>query len=113
MFSRMNFFKAVRENEKVFRKTLRDIHDNRNRRPMGVFVPEDFDTESDLATLFEKHVTGNRVGCFTITNFTVSKSDVTITFLCASILVGVGASLSYKIQGDDIKYVKLLSMERS
>ena len=53
-----DYFSAARKNESVFRAILRDLRDNSDKLPriVGMIVPSDLDTESELEILFEKHL---------------------------------------------------------
>jgi hypothetical protein len=71
-----NYFNTAKENESTFRAILKDLKENKNKRPMGMYVPEDLDTESDLGTLYKKYSEGVRYGIFTILNFEVSGKEL-------------------------------------
>ena len=102
MFPVQDYFQTARENEAVFRNILKDLKINRAKRPMGVYVPEDLETESSLDIIFDKYSKGNRYGKFTITNFTRPQKDATtIEFKDVATLSGGGAELEYLVQEDD------------
>ncbi|MFA6227710.1 MAG: hypothetical protein WC668_00815 [Patescibacteria group bacterium] len=101
-----NYLQTAKDNEAVFRSILRDLRDNRTVRPMGLFVPEDLDTEAELEKLFAKYSSGNRYGIFTITNFQVKEGFATIAFQDIAFLSGGGASLKYSVDGNDVQYLE-------
>ena len=97
-----NYYQAARGNEAVFRNLLRDLRDNRAKRPMGHFIPEDLDAEATLDTIFQKYSEGLRYGKFTITTFTrPEKAKATIGFQDIATLSGGGATLEYLVKEDD------------
>ena len=103
-----NYFKTARENESIFRAIIKDLRDNINKLPrmVGMIVPSDLDTESELEKLLEKYSCGERTGKFTITHFDKSSED------CANIIIkneaplsGGGIDLVYQINPDSsVKY---------
>ena len=103
-----NYYQTARENEAIFRSVLKDLRDNRAKRPMGDYVPEDLDTESSLDEIFQKYSEGNRYGRFTITNFTrPDKAKATIGFRDIATLSGGGAELEYIVKEDtSVQYQK-------
>lgn len=100
------YFDTARKHEAVFRNVLRDLKNNRNQRPMGIYVPEDLETEADLEVIFEKYSHGVRYGRFTITNFQVDliQKTIIIEFSDVACLSGGGAGLRYLIKGDSVEY---------
>jgi len=109
MYQGINYYQTARENEEVFRNILRDLKENRERRP---FIPGDLDTESNLDEIFQKYSEGNRYGIFTITNFTRPKRrSATISFNDSAMLSGGGATLEYRVERDNsVRYKKLESL---
>jgi len=101
-----DYYQAARENEEVFRNILRDLRNNKTKRPMGIYVPEDLETELELDKFFEKYSEGNRIGRFTITSFTcLDKFKATIGFQDIAPLSGGGAELEYLVKEDNsVKY---------
>ena len=100
-----NYFQASRENEVVFRNVLlRDLKENRAQRPMGIYVPEDLETETELEVIFEKYSSGIRYGRFTITDFAVGEEGATIRFENVAMMSGGGASFRYSVCGKIVKY---------
>ena len=97
-----SYYQSARENEVVFRNLLRDLRDNRAKRPMGHFIPEDLDAEATLDTIFQKYSEGLRYGRFTITDFTrPDKAKATIGFRDIATLSGGGATLEYLVKEDN------------
>ena len=101
-----DYLQVAKNNEAVFRNILRDLRDNRKQRPMGIYVPEDLETEAELEIIFEKYSSGNRYGIFTITDFVVEDEVATIGLEDIAALSGGGASLIYSVNGDTVKYLK-------
>ena len=102
MFPVQNYYQVARENEELFRNVLRDLRDNRAKRPMGRYVPENLETEIELDKIFQKYSEGHRHGIFTITTFTRPKKDAaTIGFQDIAILSGGGATLEYLVKEDN------------
>jgi len=91
------YFEAARKNEGVFRAVLRDIKNNRGKRPGGIYVPSNLDTESDIETIFEKYSKGKRYGIFTIADFAILEDRAVLSFRDVAALSGGGATLEYKI----------------
>lgn len=104
------YFQTARENEAIFRNVLRDLRDHRNERPMGVYVPENLETEAPLDEIFKTYSQGMRHGIFTIGNFTKpDKTTATILFQDVAILSGGGAELAYEVKDDNsVAYQKAL-----
>ena len=97
-----NYYQVARENEAVFRNVLRDLRDNKTKRPMGHFIPEDLNPEATLDELFQKYSEGQRYGRFTIITFTRPKIEAaTIGFQDIAMLSGGGATLEYLVREDD------------
>lgn len=106
-----SYYQAARENEAVFRNLLRDLRDNRAKRPMGAYVPENLETEIELDEIFKKYSEGLRYGIFTITDFTrPDKAKATIGFEDIATLSGGGAELEYLVKEDNsVEYQKPVS----
>jgi len=103
-----DYYQTARENETVFRNILRDLRDNRERRPMGIYIPN-IKTELPLEEIFKEYSQGNRIGKFTINKFTREKDNATITFSNISVLSGGGAKLEYLVKEDEkVDYQKKL-----
>jgi hypothetical protein len=100
--NRQDYYQVARENEVVFRNVLRDLKDNRERRPGGRYVPHDLDTELVLDEFFLKYSEGDRNGRFSITNFErPDKSKAVIKFQDIAPLSGGGAGLEYLVKEDN------------
>ena len=108
MFGLQDYYKTARENEDVFRNVLRDLRDNRAKRPMGVYVPEDLETEASLDKIFQQYSEGMRMGRFTITSFSrPEKTRAKLGFQYIAPLSGGGAELEYLVNDDNsVKYDK-------
>ena len=108
MVSVEDYYETARENEEVFRNVLRDLRDNRGKRPMGIYVPEDLETEARLNKIFQQYSEGERMGRFTITSFSrPKKTRATIEFRDVALLSGGGAELEYLVNDDNsVKYDK-------
>lgn len=108
MFPVQNYYQTARENEAVFRNVLRDLRDNRMRRPMGAYVPENLETEIGLDEIFKKYSKGTEYGRFIITDFTrPDKAKAIIGFQDIATLSGGGAKLEYLIKEDNfVQYQK-------
>ena len=97
-----SYYQVARENEAVFRNVLRDLRDNRTKRPMGGYIPEDLDAEATLDAIFQKYSEGPRHGRFPITTFARPKTDAaTIGFQDIATLLGGGATLEYLVKEDN------------
>ncbi|MDO8408156.1 MAG: hypothetical protein Q7S95_02890 [bacterium] len=101
------YFEAARTHEAIFRNVLRDMKTNKQKRPMGIFIPEDLDTESSLEAIFEKYSKGERYGTFTISDFAIEGDVASIQFQDIATLSGGGAGLVYNVFGDTVTYQKL------
>ena len=99
-----SYFEAARGNEVVFRNVLRDLKENKAERPMGIYIPEDLETEVELETIFEKYSSEVGYGMFTITNFAVSEGIATVEFQHLATMSGGGASLKYFVLADTVEY---------
>lgn len=108
MLKQIDYFQIARENEEVFRNVLRDLKGNRGIRPMGMYIPQDLDTEASLDEIFGKYSRGERSGRFRITSFSrPEKSKATIGFDDVVPLSGGGAELEYLVNEDkSVKYEK-------
>ena len=108
MFGVQDYYPIARENEEVFRNVLKDLHDNRGKRPMGIYIPEDLETEASLDKIFQMYSEGQRIGRFTITSFSrPEKTRATIGFKDVAPLSGGGAELEYLVNDDNsVKYEK-------
>ncbi len=108
MFGVQDYYETARENEEVFRNVLRDLRDNRGKRPMGIYVPENLETEASLGEIFQRYSEGHRMGRFTITSFSrPEEARATIGFKDVAFLSGGGAELEYLINDDNsVKYEK-------
>lgn len=91
---------VMKENEEVFRNILRDLKGNRTKRPMGILVPEDLQTEIPLKEIFNAYSAGNRYGIFTVCDFQREKEGALLAFKNVACMSGGGAVLEY-IVGDD------------
>lgn len=68
---------------------------------MGVFIPDDLDTDSDIDKLYKKYSEWVRRDIFTILNFEKSSEDTaSIAFQKVASTSGGGAILNYEI-GED------------
>lgn len=110
-----DYYQTARENEAVFRNVLRDLRDQRTKRPMGQYVPEDLETEARLDEIFKRYSEGIRLGIFTITSFSrPEKTKATIGFEDVAILSGGGAELEYLVKEDNsVEYQKPVFTMRS
>ena len=108
MFGVQDYYETARENEEVFRNVLRDLRDNREKRPMGMYVPENLETEASLDEIFRQYSEGQRMGRFTITSFSrPEKTKAKLGFQDIAPLSGGGAELEYLIKDDNsVKYDK-------
>ncbi|MBS3116108.1 hypothetical protein J4421_00775 [Candidatus Woesearchaeota archaeon] len=108
MFGAQDYYQTARKNEEVFRNVLRDLRDNRGKRPMGIYIPEDLKTEVSLDEIFQQYSEGQRMGRFTITSFSrPEKTRATIGFRDVAPLSGGGAELEYLVNDDNsVKYEK-------
>ena len=108
MISIQNYLSVARANETVFRNVLVDLKDNRDKRPMGTYVPEDMKTDLPLEELFEMYSAGQRHGIFTICNFKRSQvNSAKLSFKDVATMSGGGAELEYLVNGDDsVEYQK-------
>ncbi len=115
MFGVQDYYQVARENEEVFRNTLRDLRDHRAERPMGAYILEDLETELPLDEIFQKYSEGQRRGIFTITNFTrPEKVKATVGFQDVAFLSGGGAELEYLVKEDNsVEYQKPVFTMRS
>jgi len=102
----MNYLQIARSHEEVFRNVLRDLRDNRAQRPMGLYLPENLETDAGLEVIFEKYSLGMRYRRFTITDFTVNEGSATIAFEDVALLSGGGACLKYSVNGNAVEYVE-------
>ena len=102
-----DYLQIAKNNEAVFRSILRDLRDNRTQRPMGLYVPEDLETEIELESIFEKYSSGRRYSIFTIIDFVVKDGIAIIRFENIAFLSGGGASLKYSVKGDTAEYLEL------
>lgn len=109
MYKVEKYIQTAVQNEKVFRNILRDLRDNREKRPMGQYISEYLDPEMDFFNFLVTYSMGNRYGSFTICNFTIQKKDIlrdekdiaTIAFSTEKYpLSGGGAILEYLVNTD-------------
>ena len=107
----MEYYKRARDNEPVFRNILRDLRDNREKRPMGFYIPKDLESEADLKEIFERYSEGQRSGIFTIDDFTMpDRNSATISFKDIAPLSGGGAELEYLVrENGSVKYKRPIS----
>ena len=92
----------AQENEPVFRNVLRDMKSNSGKRPGGMFIPEDLETETPIKDFFEKYSAGNRYGRFTINDFSrPSEDSAIIAFADVACMSGGGAELEYLVKPDN------------
>lgn len=91
---------TVRENEEVFRAILRDLKLNREIRPMGMFFPDDFDTEMPFDEIVAKYLTETGFQKFVISGFEIKDKSALFTFQNMSLMSGGGAMLHYQINDD-------------
>ncbi len=110
MYPIKNYYQTARENEEVFRNVLRDLKNNRSKRPMGRYIPKDLETEIKLDKIFQRYSQGVRDGRFTIINFArPNKTKATIEFQDIAVLSGGGAELEYLVkENNSVKYKKPL-----
>jgi len=96
-------YRAIaQENEPVFRNVLRDMKSNRGKRPGGIYIPEDLETEATIDAFFEKYSAGNRYGRFTINDFSrPSEDSAVIAFADVACMSGGGAELEYLVKPDN------------
>ncbi|MCX6815876.1 MAG: hypothetical protein NT120_03420 [Candidatus Aenigmarchaeota archaeon] len=115
MFRVQNYLQTARENEEVFRNVLRDLRGNIAKMPMGMYVPENLETEAPLDEIFKTYSQGMRHGIFTICNFTKpDKTTATIQFQDVAITSGGGAELEYEVNEDNsVEYQSYLHVFRS
>ena len=103
-----DYYQTARDNEEVFRNILRDMKSKRSRRPMGAYIPKDLDTELPLDLIFKQYSEGQRMGKFTILNFSMP-DEVTamLAFEDVAPLSGVGAELEYIVkQNSSVEFKK-------
>lgn len=98
---RQDYYQIARNNEEVFRNVLRDMKLNRDKRPMGAYIPHDLETELPLDQIFIQYSEGQRMGKFTLLNFS-RPNEVTamLTFQDVALLSGGGAELEYLVKQD-------------
>lgn len=98
---KQDYYQTARDYEEVFRNILRDMKSNREKRPMGAYIPKDLDTELPLDLFFNQYSEGQRMGRFTILNFS-RPDEVTamLTFQDVAPLSGGGAELEYLVKQD-------------
>ena len=102
-----NYFDVARRNETAFRNILRDLKNNREQRPMGLYIPKDLETEANLEVIFEKYSLGDGYGIFTIHDFLVDGGFAIIRFRDIAFLSGGGAGLKYLVKkGGTVEYLK-------
>jgi len=108
-----DFYRTARENEPVFRNVLRDLEENREKRPMRSCIPEDLKPEARLWRIFWMYSRWRRDGKFTITEFTRERDPIrdgdfaTITYEKNNGSTCHGAQLEYRVNRDDsVKYEK-------
>lgn len=108
---KLDYYSAARENEPVFRNILRDLKANASNRPGGCYIPTDLETEAPLEQLFERYSQGQRIGQFTILNFSrPSNATARFSFQDVAPLSGGGAELEYKVAEDSsVKFEKSAS----
>ena len=112
---KQDYYQTVRDNEEVFRNILRDMKLNREKRPMGAYIPKDLDAELTLDLLFKQYLEGQRMGKFTILNFS-RPDEVTamLTFQDVAPLSGGGAELEYLVKQDSsVEFKKSVCVWRS
>lgn len=100
MIQGTDYLKVAGANEEVFRNVLRDLKNNKDKRPMGVFVPDDLETEASIEDIYKKYSEGKRMGKFTITEFSIDGKTAIIGFQDIAPLSGGGASLKYDVNED-------------
>lgn len=49
------YIETAEEHEDIFKAILKDLKENKSKRPMGKHIPDDLDTESDVYTLHKKY----------------------------------------------------------
>jgi hypothetical protein len=108
MFPGVNtdYYEVARKNEGIFRNILEDLKNNKSKRPMGLYIPEDLKTNLPIEDIFKIYSEGNRMGQFTIGDFSVyeNMSKASISFYDIAILSGGGADLEYIVSGNKVKY---------
>ncbi len=104
----IDYFETARENEDVFRNILRDLRDNKAKRPMGLYIPKNLEIEGNLEDIFQRYSKGERYGIFTITSFKMPTRDTAfIEFQDIATLSGGGAELEYLVNQDNsVEYKK-------
>ena len=111
--TQVNDYRSIAQaNEAVFRNVLRDMKHNREKRPMGAYIPEDLETETTIDAFFERYSEGNRSARFTICDFTMpSKDSAVIAFEDVACLSGGGAELEYLVKPDNsVEYKKSINI---
>lgn len=102
------YFETARDNEQIFRNILRDLKNNRKKRPMGVYIPKDLETEATLEDIFKKYPP-EAFARFSIFAFEIAKDKnstfATIYFRNIAALSGGGAGLKYSVNGDKISFL--------
>ena len=103
---KQTYYQTAKENEIIFRNILRDMRDNRNNRPGGIYIPRDLETEADLQEIFTRYSEGVRMGKFTIKEFQRPNQETAIiVFDDIAPLSGGGAELEYSIDiNNNIQY---------
>jgi len=100
-----NYYLTARVNEPVFRAVLRTLRTPEIRKVLGdceICVPQDFNPEKSLASIFDKYSRGNRYAKFTISDFVVSPgSRAAILIEDIAAVTGGAAELSYLVVGSD------------
>jgi len=115
MFPQNDYLSIAKQNEQVFRNVLRDLRQNRAKRPMSDYIPPNLETEASLEDIFKMYSTGNRYGIFTICDFSrPNQNTVLISFKDTAVMSGGGAELEYLVRQDNsVTYHKPLLKFRS
>lgn len=100
MLVERDYYEAARENEEVFRNILRDLKEHRSERPMGIYLPDNLETEAPLEEIFRRYSEGERTRQFTISGFSRTGDKAELSFGDIAPLSGGGASLEYEVAND-------------
>lgn len=108
MESLQDYRAEAQKHEDIFQQVLRDLRENKDTRPGGIFIPQDLDTDASIEDIWKKYSEGVRRGIFTILNFErPNKETVYLSFQDVAPMSGGGAKLKYSIDEDNkIHFVK-------
>lgn len=109
------YYATAMNNEEIFRNILKDLRDNKGKRPMSMYIPERIHTDLPIKEIFKRYSEGNRLGQFTIGDFSVSedKSKANISFYDIACMSGGGAELEYIVKENEVAYKGCLSIIKS